>query len=437
MNIESQNIEWKESWRDEYIKWICGFANAKGGKIIIGADDNGIIQGIANAKKLLEDLPNKIRDILGIMVDINLKSENKKEFIEIIVDAYPSPVSYKGQYFYRSGSTKQELKGTALEKFLLQKIGKKWDGVLTDYTVNDLTDKAFDIFKKEAAKGTRIPKEALNDTKAELLEELHLTDNNKLKRSAYILFGKDPEKLVTGAYVKIGYFKTDDDLIFHNDVHGSLFEQVETTLDLLYTKYFKEILSYSRSTRIEDVYPEKAIREALLNALTHKDYPSGIPVQISVYNDKVIFWNPGTLPQNWTIENLKKKHPSIAPNADIAGTFFRCGYIDTWGRGTIKLINACIESGLPEPRFESDGNGVTVTIRRNIIENEYLQNISLNERQIKALLFMKSNGEMTNAQYSKMFDVTDRTALRDLKELIEKGFIQSYGLKKGTKYHLI
>ena len=81
------------------------------------------------AKKLLEDIPNKVRDILGILVDVNLHETSQGDYLEIAVEAYPNPVNYKGQYHYRSGATKQELKGVALDKFLLQKKGKRWDSV--------------------------------------------------------------------------------------------------------------------------------------------------------------------------------------------------------------------------------------------------------------------------------------------------------------------
>jgi ATP-dependent DNA helicase RecG len=126
---EQQNIEWKVAWRDEYLKWICGFANASGGTIIIGKDDEGNVVGLNNSKKLLEDIPNKTRDVLGILVDVNLHETKDGDYIEIVTEAYPYPVNYKGQYHYRSGSTKQELKGAALDKFMLQKKGKRWDGV--------------------------------------------------------------------------------------------------------------------------------------------------------------------------------------------------------------------------------------------------------------------------------------------------------------------
>ena len=124
---ENQNTEWKESWRDEYLKWICGFANATGGKIYIGMNDNGKVVGVADADKLLEDIPNKVRDVLGIIVDVNLLEENGLKYIEIDVPPYSNPINYKGQYHYRSGSTKQELKGAALNRFILQRTGRHWD----------------------------------------------------------------------------------------------------------------------------------------------------------------------------------------------------------------------------------------------------------------------------------------------------------------------
>lgn len=107
MNNESQNIEYKESWRDDYLKWICGFANAQGGSIYIGVNDDRAVVGVDNSKKLMEVIPNKIVNQLGIVCDVNLIRESEKEYIEIIVPPSPMPISYHGKYHYRSGSTKQ------------------------------------------------------------------------------------------------------------------------------------------------------------------------------------------------------------------------------------------------------------------------------------------------------------------------------------------
>ena len=121
---ENQNIEWKESWRDDYLKWICGFANAAGGKIYIGMNDSGQVVGVADAKKLLEDIPNKVRDVLGIIVDVNLLDKDGLEYVEIDVPPYSNPINYKGQYHYRSGSTKQELKGALYPATYRQALGR-------------------------------------------------------------------------------------------------------------------------------------------------------------------------------------------------------------------------------------------------------------------------------------------------------------------------
>lgn len=124
---EHQNIEYKESWRDEYLKWICGFAKAQGGKIFIGIDDKGNVAGLIDNKKLMEDIPNKVVSHLGLVIDINLRTKAKKHYIEIAVKPSEVAISYHGVYHYRSGSTKQELKGIALQEFLLKKMGRSWD----------------------------------------------------------------------------------------------------------------------------------------------------------------------------------------------------------------------------------------------------------------------------------------------------------------------
>ena len=218
---ESQHVEWKESWRDEYLKWICGFANADGGLLVIGRNDAGEVVGIDDAHQLLETLPNKVQQMLGIMVDVNLCEESGKQFIEIVVEAYPYPISYKGKYHYRSGSTKQELKGAALDRFLLQKQGKRWDGVpVPKVSSEDLKSETFEYFKTQAIKSKRVSEQDLSENHALLLERLHLNDGDYLKRAAILLFHPDPERFVTGAYVKIGFFVADDDLGYQDEVHG-------------------------------------------------------------------------------------------------------------------------------------------------------------------------------------------------------------------------
>lgn len=153
---ENQHIEWKVVWKDEYLKWISAFANADGGVLEIGRNDAGVVVGLSDASKLLEVMPNKVRDVLGILVRVNLKSEAGKEYLEIVVDPYPYPVSYKGQYFIRIGSITQELKGAALDLFLLKKQGRRWDGVpVPNVSAADLDAQALQRFRRLAVKSLR------------------------------------------------------------------------------------------------------------------------------------------------------------------------------------------------------------------------------------------------------------------------------------------
>jgi ATP-dependent DNA helicase RecG len=436
---EDQNIEYKESWRDEYLKWICGFANANGGSIFIGKNDAGEVVGIEGAKKLLEDIPNKVKDILGIIVDVNLLQTEKGDFIEIIVEAYPYPVNYKGQYHYRSGSTKQELKGVALDKFLLQRKGKRWDSVpVPILSVSDLKKETFDFFRKKAIKAQRIEEEVLTDSNELLIDNLQLIENGYLKRAALLLFHPNPDKFITGAYIKIGYFETDDDLKFQDEIHGNLFEQIEKTMDLLFTKYIKSSISYEGLNRVEKYeYPKDAVREALLNAVSHKDYSDGVPIQISVYNDKIIFWNDGQLPENWTIENLSVKHPSKPYNPDIANALFRSGYIESWGRGTLKMINECIQFGIPKPNYFYDMSGFWVEFRKDNFNLEFFKSLDLNVRQIQALKFVKEKGKITNSEYQSINECSRNTASNELAELVNKKLLNTSGQKGAGAYYIL
>ena len=126
MTHESHNVEFKQNWRDEYLKWICGFANADGGTIYIGKDDDGRTVGVGNAKQLMEDIPNKIQMNLGIVCNVRSHVDGTDEYIEIAVDPSPYPVDYHGEFHYRSGATKQVLKGNALTRFIFDRTGLSW-----------------------------------------------------------------------------------------------------------------------------------------------------------------------------------------------------------------------------------------------------------------------------------------------------------------------
>jgi len=355
---ESQHSEWKAAWQDDHLRWVSGFANAEGGRLHIGRNDQDEVVGLLNAPKLLEDLPNKIRDVLGILVAVNLHETAGKDWLEIVVDAYPNPISVRGRYYRRSGSTLQELKGAALDRFLLRKQGRTWDGVpVPRVSSADLSVAAIAGFRKRAERGGRIELATLSESDVGLLEKLQLIEGEFLKRAAVLLFHPDPEVFVTGAFVKIGFFDKTGELVYHDEVRGDLFGQVERTLDLLLTKYLKAGITYEGVQRVERFpVPRAALREALLNALVHRDYAVGAPVQIRVYEDRLKLWNPAVLPEGWTLAKLLGEHASQPFNPIVANAFFRAGEIEAWGRGIHRIFSACRAGGSPEPIVQLDGH---------------------------------------------------------------------------------
>ena len=307
---ESQNIEYKANWRDEYLKWICGFANASGGMLYIGIDDKGKVTGIDNHNKLLEDLPNKFRNILGVYAEVNLQEEKGKHYLEIIVPRYDVPISVRGKYYVRIGSTLQEITGLVLNEFILKRTGKTWDDIPEQRaSINDIDESSIKQFLKDTRVVKRINVED-DISILDLLEKLRLLEDGHLKRAAIVLFGKDPGKFYPNIAVKIGKFgETDADLKFHEVVEGNLVQLTDGIGEMLNAKFFIHPIDFMGMQRVElDEYPVAAVREMVLNALLHRNY-MGAPTQIRLYGDNFSVWNDGGLPEGISEEDLKKSTP--------------------------------------------------------------------------------------------------------------------------------
>lgn len=432
---EDQNIEWKQSWRDEYLKWICGFANAQGGRIYIGLDDNGAVTGVKDYRKLMEDIPNKVITTLGIMVDVNLLSQYEEHYLEINIAPSSIPVSYKGEYHYRCGSTKQVLKGATLNDFLLRKNGTHWDAALApSIHVEDLDHESFAIFKREAKRCQRLSQEQLAGSDEELLDRLHLIQNGLLTRAAIMLFYREPEKIQIGSYVKIGRLDKQANLLYHDEIHGSLFVMADRVIDLLYLKYLKATISYHKDTRVERYpYPREAVREIIFNALVHNNWSGCTPIQIRVDDDCLRISNCCILPMGWTQENLTTHHQSKPYNPLIAETFFRAGYIESWGRGIDNVNKYCNENKYPLPKFTLLGEDLTVTFYPDsIISNNNTLSPSAHDytdMELKVLELIKKSPNITQKDIAAQLKASRSTVQRIIKGLSSSGLIERVGSK--------
>ena len=433
--METQSIEFKPSWRDEYLKVISAFANSDGGELIIGVDDNGKPVGVKNAKKLLEDIPNKVRNKLGIIPSVNIEERRNKEVVKVVIKPSSVPISYDGKYYIRSGSTTPELKGKKLADFLLKKFGKTWDEVVEGKAeFDDLNSETIVKFKKLAV--DRIPSIAEEKDWKTVLEKLNLVEDSNLKRAAILLFGNNPQRFYIQSCVKIGKFLTETDIQTTDIVEGNLFEQLKNTLAILRAKYLKSNISYEGIHRRDILeYPYDALREAVINALIHRDYLGTSNIQIRVYDDKLIIMNEGELPPEVPVEKLKTEHLSKPRNNLLAKVFYFAGFIESWGRGTIKIVENCVKQGLPAPDFIEESGVMKVIFYKDKFTEEFLQKMGLNERQIKAVMYVKAKGKITNKEYQKVANVKERLSTIELNDLVSKKILQKFGTTgRGTYY---
>jgi ATP-dependent DNA helicase RecG len=387
-------------------------------------------------RNLLEAIPNKIREHLGIIAEVNLHQENGAHYLEIIVPPYTVPVSLRGRYYYRTGSAKLELTGNALNEFLLKKSGKTWDNVLEAVaTFNDIDSESVKVFIKDAQKSGRMP-DVSDLSIEELFEKLRLSDNGEIKRAAIILFGKDPNRFYPNVMVKTGRFGNDDaDLKFQETEEGNLIQLLKNVPNQLNYKFFTKPIDFEGMQRVEKgEYPVAAIREMLLNALVHRTY-MGSMIQLRVYDNKLTLWNEGNLPEGMELESLKRHHISRPRNPIIADICFKAGYIDSWGRGTLKIINSCKEAGLPEPTITALDGGILVTLFKDKFSTEQLKSLSLSERQIAAVEFVKENKKISSKDYQLLTGLSRETSSRDLKTLVDVGVFKDSGAKGARAFY--
>ena len=368
---------------------------------------------------------------------IQKNKKYKKSISEYSIESQV-PISYDGKYYIRSGSITLELNGSELSNFLMQKSGRTWDEFIEERAnlehINITTIERF----KELAED-RIPSIVREKNWKIVLEKLGLLESGKIKRAAIILFGTNPQKFFIQSCIKIGKFITPTEILSSDMVEGNLFEQIENSLEILKTKYLISKIRFEGTHRRDILeYPYDALREGIINALIHRDYLGTSHIQIRVYKDKLVIMNEGKLPREVSIEKLKTEHLSKPKNLLLARVFYFAGFIESWGRGTIKIVEDCLKQGLPEPDFIEGSGVIKVVFYKDKFTEEFLQKMGFNERQIKAVMYVKKEGQITNKDYQQLLpDISRATATRDFTEIVDKGIFKMVGRGKRDLHYVL
>ena len=315
-----------------------------------------------------------------------------------------------------------------------------WDGLTGKYNLDEIDPKTVRKFIRMASRNGRLKTADEDEDIKTTLKKLKLIINGKLTNAAIMLFGNDPQKYFINALVRVGRFKDEITIIGDRRIEGNLFKQIEEAEEAIknFINVRYEITGEQLTRKNIWDYPLEAIREALLNAVIHRDYfKYNVQTQIKIFNDWTWFFNIGGLPEGITLEQLKTTHPSVARNPLIVHIFYLAGLIEEYGSGIGRIMDSLKEANLPEPEFKEEFAGFSLYMRKDYYTEERLKETGLNDRQIKAVMYVKEKGRITNREYQELNSIKKRQTSEDLAVLEDKGILEKIGTTgKGTYYIL-
>jgi len=443
-NRETENIEHKQSLSDwkAIVESVAAFATSSGGTIIVGINPEGKAIGVSIGKGAIEDLANKIKmntDPVQLP-SVNIVENNDKWFVEIKVMACPmKPVMAFGRPFKRVGNTNQRLSQSEFKTLSLANQNVTWDAIeCKQMRMEDIDRKAIrEYLKISGLQGQNV-----------VLKNLNLVGEGDIfLNGAVLLFAKRPTKFFIQAILKCGRFAGIEsvDFIDQKEFECGIIEQVDRAMSFI-KEHTNQAIEFTGAPQHKAVsqYPEKAIREAIVNALCHRDYNSYANTQVRIFDDRLEIWNPGNLPQSLTINKLKGKHESVPKNPKIAYALHRAGLAEQWGTGTNRIINECKENGV-EVTFETDQHRFMVTFKPQLkspipLNKQVEANTNspvLNPLQKSIVAYVKKHTTITRRELQALQLIDARKANRELARLVHLTVLKKDGSGKSTVYMLL
>jgi ATP-dependent DNA helicase RecG len=440
--METQDREMKSVWDSKYLKTLCAFANTAGGIMIIGIADNGTALGVADPQYQLKLIPDDIRNALDIISFVEAITIDGKTCIGITVKKGSRYVDLRGVFYKRVGNTTQRVTGEELQSWILSNIKSSWTDLPAEgIKIDDLSQDALKFFVKKGTASGRMSTKAAESDNEYLLKNYKMMNEKGLLNSAAILFLDEPGKMFTPASVNIGEYDEDDRLLRLDSIDCPIILQPDRVMDKILNKYIKgvdDIVGLMRVTKYP--YPEKALREGIMNAICHRDYFGAELTYVRVYPNRIEISNPGRLPPGWTEKDLLGKHTSVLTNPRIAHAFHDIGYIERFGSGIKMMRDECKAMNVPEPEYNLEKGRVEIVFRLPEKKNDNVQtktavNLSdLTDTESKTYALIREGTVTTAIEMSKVLGITDKTVKRVVAKLVEKGLVKRIGSKNTGRW---
>ena len=435
---ESQTQEFKSSFDKACIDTLVAFANAKGGHVLVGVNDAGLVQGVTLGKESLNEWLVQIKAATSpsIIPDLEAHTLEDKTVVRITVAEFPvKPVSTKGRYYKRVANTNQALNPSEISDLYMQSLQLSWDAYPAhNATLADLSTAKIDAFVQQINAGGRFALGTTSGTAA--LQKLNYISQGQPTWAAMLLFAQEPLR----HHIHIGRFKTPSLIIDDRQITDTLFEAVDQAMRFIvsYVPVAFEITGAVRRTE-RFAYPLPALREALLNAVVHRDYKDGSDIQIKIFDNSISFFSPGRLYDGLTLAELQQDHyRSRLRNKLVAEAFYLTTGIEKYGSGFIRIRTALRD--YPEVQFtvEEVSGGLCLTFTKPAAEEG--EGVSggvsggVNDLAGLAALIAQHPGANT-ASLVELSQTPRRTVERWLKQLKDQGHIEFKGAPKTGGYY--
>jgi ATP-dependent DNA helicase RecG len=434
---EYENIEYKQSLSEskEIVESVAAFASTHGGSIVIGIAPNGSRFGVQLGRRTLEDLAEKIKTNTQPPQLPSITIEGSEQSAVITVDVEESPVKPIWAFhvpYKRVGRTNQKLSPEETKRLMDLTAGRSWDtNRCSDLRLEDIDRTAVERYLRAANL------EPHTSTK-DVLENLGFLTHEELTNGAALLFAKNPQRFIAEAQIKCARFAANTTVNFLDEqtIEGNLLTQIESAIAFVRRNTQQSIIITGRPER-ETVseYPDEAVREAIINALCHRDYTASGTVQVRIFDGRLEVWNPGVLPPDLTIQDLYTEHASKPRHKHLAIALHHAHVMEHWGTGTLRIVEACLNRGMPRPEFISQMGSFIV---RFVKVNSDLQTTEPSPDFFVNYLmpYLKAHGRIATRQYAFLFSVSASKALDDLNMFVKQGLLERRGKGRSTHYVL-
>lgn len=442
---ESQHLEFQRATTElaSIAATVCAFLNAGGGTLVVGVDDHGKAEPVAEPARHAEQIRAYLQNhttpkaFWSVSVDAAPKGS-------VIVIEVPSgldrPYVCGGAIYIRQGAKTSAATAETIRQLVLARSGEpvRWERLPSPgLEVSELDEsqirETVEIAQRTRGFAFRNPSEP-----PEVLADLGVQQSGQLTNAAAVLFAQAVSLRLPQTRARAAVFATDKggDFIDNRFFEGCAFALVEQLFAFVEGHIRVESTFHPRRAEREDrpQYSFAALREGILNAIIHRDYSAYAGgMSVSIYPGRVEIWNSGQLPLGWTAGNLKKPHPSLPPNPDMAHVFYLRGLIERVGRGTEKIVKDCRQAGLPQPTWKVSSSGITLVFQAR---ESGARTVRPNARQLALLRRLEPGQTVKPADYyaETAETVSQRQAQRDLTSLESGGWLERRGEGPATVY---